>query len=117
MSVAVWVGIIALAGLDAETGVVMLLYLDHAWEKFDLRKNPLTPWLKPYMIDYISNFETVLNGFYPTISDYKISSLQRKAVKLLSGPRYRAGIYALPYEIKAIQKFWLKYRQPEWEGF
>ncbi|MDR0902905.1 MAG: efflux RND transporter permease subunit [Opitutaceae bacterium] len=28
MSVAVWVGIIALAGLDAETGVVMLLYLD-----------------------------------------------------------------------------------------
>ena len=30
MSVAVWVGIIALAGLDAETGVVMLLYLDIA---------------------------------------------------------------------------------------
>ncbi|MBL4844643.1 MAG: efflux RND transporter permease subunit [Planctomycetes bacterium] len=28
LSVAVWVGIIALAGLDAETGVVMLLYLD-----------------------------------------------------------------------------------------
>jgi Cu(I)/Ag(I) efflux system membrane protein CusA/SilA len=27
VSVAVWVGIIALAGLDAETGVVMLLYL------------------------------------------------------------------------------------------
>ena len=34
LSTAVWVGIIALAGLDAETGVVMLLYLDHAWEKF-----------------------------------------------------------------------------------
>jgi Cu(I)/Ag(I) efflux system membrane protein CusA/SilA len=29
----VWVGLIALAGLDAETGVVMLLYLDQAWEK------------------------------------------------------------------------------------
>lgn len=28
LSIAVWVGIIALAGLDAETGVVMLLYLD-----------------------------------------------------------------------------------------
>jgi RNA polymerase sigma-70 factor (ECF subfamily) len=26
--------LIALAGLDAETGVVMLLYLDQAWEKF-----------------------------------------------------------------------------------
>ncbi len=32
LSVAVWVGIIALAGLDAETGVVMLLYLDLAYE-------------------------------------------------------------------------------------
>ncbi len=34
MSVAVWVGIIALAGLDAETGVVMLLYLDQAHDEF-----------------------------------------------------------------------------------
>ncbi|MFA8344327.1 MAG: efflux RND transporter permease subunit [Rhodothermaceae bacterium] len=34
MSVAVWVGIIALLGVDAETGVVMLLYLDIAYEKF-----------------------------------------------------------------------------------
>jgi Cu(I)/Ag(I) efflux system membrane protein CusA/SilA len=36
MSIAVWVGIIALAGLDAETGVVMLLYLELAhteWEQ------------------------------------------------------------------------------------
>ena len=33
-SVAVWVGVIALAGLDAETGVVMLLYLDLAYDKW-----------------------------------------------------------------------------------
>ncbi len=33
MSVAVWVGIIALAGLDAETGVVMLLYLTLAYDR------------------------------------------------------------------------------------
>ena len=40
LSVAVWVGIIALAGVDAETGVVMLLYLDLAHEKYpnDLMK-------------------------------------------------------------------------------
>jgi Cu(I)/Ag(I) efflux system membrane protein CusA/SilA len=31
LSIAVWVGLIALAGLDAETGVVMLLYLDQAF--------------------------------------------------------------------------------------
>ena len=34
MSIAVWVGLIALAGLDAETGVVMLLYLDLAHDKW-----------------------------------------------------------------------------------
>ena len=44
MSVAVWVGLIALAGLDAETGVVMLLYLDQAWDKYRLagRLNNIT---------------------------------------------------------------------------
>lgn len=34
ISIAVWVGIIALAGLDAETGVVMLLYLDVALKEW-----------------------------------------------------------------------------------
>ena len=33
MSVAVWVGLIALLGVDAETGVFMLLYLDLAYER------------------------------------------------------------------------------------
>jgi Cu(I)/Ag(I) efflux system membrane protein CusA/SilA len=31
MSIAVWVGIIALAGVAAETGVVMIVYLDDAY--------------------------------------------------------------------------------------
>ena len=43
LSVAVWVGLIALAGLDAETGVVMLLYLDHAWDKFRAAGRLKTP--------------------------------------------------------------------------
>jgi len=33
LSIAVAVGFIALAGVAAETGVVMLLYLDHAWDE------------------------------------------------------------------------------------
>ena len=39
MSIAVWVGMIALMGLDAETGVFMLLYLDLAYE--DMKKKGL----------------------------------------------------------------------------
>ena len=33
MSIAVWVGLIALLGVDAETGIFMLLYLDIAYEQ------------------------------------------------------------------------------------
>ena len=42
LSVAVWVGIIALAGLDAETGVVMLLYLDLAYDEMKKKGQMLT---------------------------------------------------------------------------
>jgi Cu(I)/Ag(I) efflux system membrane protein CusA/SilA len=38
VSVAVAVGFIALAGVAAETGVVMLIYLDHAWEAVQARR-------------------------------------------------------------------------------
>jgi Cu(I)/Ag(I) efflux system membrane protein CusA/SilA len=37
LSVAVAVGFIALAGVAAETGVIMLIYLDHAWEAVKLK--------------------------------------------------------------------------------
>ena len=91
-------------------------WLDPSWLKHDLRKNPLTPWLKPYMVDRIMNFETVLNGVYPTASDFRLSNTQKRLMRLTSSLRYRTGWYRFPYEIKAMQKFW-KYRQPEIEGF
>jgi Cu(I)/Ag(I) efflux system membrane protein CusA/SilA len=43
LSVAVWVGIIALAGLDAETGVIMLLYLDLAYDEWKTTGRLRTP--------------------------------------------------------------------------
>ena len=91
-------------------------WISPEWEKFDLRKNPLTPWLKPYMIDKIRNFETVLNGYYPSVSDIRFSSNQRRIIKTLSSIRYNTKIYKFPNEIKLLQKIW-KYRQPEIEGF
>jgi Cu(I)/Ag(I) efflux system membrane protein CusA/SilA len=35
LSLAVWVGVIALAGLAVETGLVMLLYLENSFERFE----------------------------------------------------------------------------------
>lgn len=91
-------------------------WISPSWENFDLRKNPLTPWLKPYMIDTIRDFETVLNGYYPTVSDFKINGWKKNLLKTISGIRYATGFYKYPLEIKFLHKIW-KYRQPEIEGF
>ena len=91
-------------------------WISPAWENFDLRKNPLTPWLTAEMIDSIRNFETVLNGYYPTVTDIRLNSLKRIAIKFVAGIRYKANLFNYPYEIKLLHKIW-RYRQPEIQGF
>ncbi len=91
-------------------------WINPQWERFDMRKNPLTPWLKPEMIDRIRNFETVLNGYYPTVSDIRLNSIKRKLMQAVAGLRYKINFYKYPYEIKLLQRMW-KYRQPEIQGF
>lgn len=91
-------------------------WLSPSWENFDLRKNPLTPWLKKKHINRIKNFETVLNAYYPTATDFKIRGWKKTVLKILSFWRYHMKFYAFPYEIKLILKIW-NYRQPEEQGF
>lgn len=86
------------------------------WENFDLRKNPLTPWLTAEMVDKIRDFETVLNGYYPTVSDIRLSGMKRRLMHLVAGLRYRTSLYKYPYEIKLMHRLW-NYRQPEIQGF
>ncbi len=87
------------------------------WEQFDLRRNPLTPWLTPAMVRLIQDFETVLNARYPTVSDTKLSNWQRRVVRELSGWRYRLNRFSHPWELRLLQSRWLRYRRPEMEGF
>ncbi len=91
-------------------------WLDPQWLTFDHHRNPLTPWLKPAMVRKIHEFETIVNARYPTLTDYKLTGLQRRMMKALSGLRYKLNVFALPYELKVLQKYWLKYRRPEIEG-
>ena len=57
ISVAVAVGFIALAGVAAETGVVMLIYLDHAWEAIKAKR--AAEGAKPTLADL---YEAVMEG-------------------------------------------------------
>ncbi len=91
-------------------------WISPQWESFDLRRNPLTPWLTSAMIDRIHNFETVLNARFPTLTDQKLSDFQRNVMQTVSQWRWRTGWFGFPYELKVLQKFWLRYRQPEIEG-
>lgn len=91
-------------------------WISPSWENFDLRKNPLTPWLTAEMINKIKDFEVVLNGYFPTVADIRMNGLQRKIIQGLSSFRYKTNFYWKPYEVKALQILW-KYRQPEIEGF
>ncbi|RPI17133.1 MAG: radical SAM protein [Ignavibacteriae bacterium] len=91
-------------------------WISPEWANFDMRKNPLTPWLKPEHFKRIRNFEKTLNAFYPTNSDLKIKGWKRQLLRALGGWRYLSSIYAAPYELRAVMKL-LRYRQPEVEGF
>ena len=91
-------------------------WLTGAWENFDLRKNPLTPWLTPEMVDKIKDFETVLNARYPTVSDIRLKPMQRKVLQGLAAIRYRNNWNKYPIELKALHMLW-QYRQPEIQGF
>jgi len=86
------------------------------WQRHDLKRQPVTPWLPPKTVKRIRNFEKVLNGYFPTLSDLKLRPVHRGAFRLLSGWRYNLSFYTAPYEIMAMQKF-VRYRQPETEGF
>jgi len=57
LSVAVVVGFIALAGVAAETGVVMLIYLDHAYADFKARRQAEG---KPFTVTDL--YESVMKG-------------------------------------------------------
>ncbi len=86
------------------------------WATFDMRRNPMTPWIKPRHVDFIKSFEKVLNSVFPTNSDIKLKSYQRTAMKLAGKWRYAAGFYSYPYEIRFLQRLF-RYRRPETEGF
>ncbi len=57
MSVAVAVGFIALAGVAAETGVIMLIYLDHAYQALQSKRNTEG---KPFLLADL--YEAVMEG-------------------------------------------------------
>src|SRR5690242_9466369 len=68
-------------------------WISPRWESFDIRKNPLTRWLTPEMVNKIKDFASVLNGYSPTISDLRLTGIKRRAIRTLAAIRYTTRLY------------------------
>ncbi|MFZ3114618.1 MAG: CusA/CzcA family heavy metal efflux RND transporter [Syntrophales bacterium] len=114
-SIAVWVGIIALAGLDAETGVVMLLYLDLAHEKWlkegklksigDLRDSVMYGAVKRIR-PKVMTVSVILAGLVPIMFSHGAGSdvMKRIAAPMIGGVITSAILELLIYP--AIYMIW-----------
>jgi anaerobic magnesium-protoporphyrin IX monomethyl ester cyclase len=86
------------------------------WAKFSMRRDPGTPWFKDTVRSRVRNFESVVNAYYPTVTDMRLQGHWKQALQALSGWRYRMEYYQWPYELKALQRV-IHYRRPETTGF
>ena len=86
------------------------------WADKSLRRNPGTPWSQDPVRKKIRDFETVINAYYPTVTDMRLQSTMRHLLKTISGWRYNLEFYTNPYELKVLQRL-LHYRRPETMGF
>lgn len=86
------------------------------WARFALRRDPGTPWFRDGVRRRVRNFESVINAYYPTVTDTRLNGHYRHLLRGLSGWRYRLAFYDWPYELKALQRL-IHYRRPETTGF
>jgi radical SAM superfamily enzyme YgiQ (UPF0313 family) len=86
------------------------------WARFSMRRDPGTPWFRDRVRSRVRNFESVINAYYPTVTDLRLQGQWRRALRALSGWRYRLEYYDWPYELKALQRL-IHYRRPETTGF
>jgi radical SAM superfamily enzyme YgiQ (UPF0313 family) len=91
-------------------------WLSGEWRQFALRRDPRTPWLHAGWRAALRDFESVLNAYYPTVTDAGITPVKRAMLRLLSGWRYRLQWYAYPLELRAFHRLF-GYRRPETTGF
>jgi radical SAM superfamily enzyme YgiQ (UPF0313 family) len=86
------------------------------WRRFALRREPETPWLDGKIYTKIRDFERVINAYYPTTTDLRLTGIRQKILKLFGGWRYKAGFYNYPLELRVLQRLFA-YQRPETTGF
>ena len=86
------------------------------WEQFSMRRGDGIPWVNPEVRRRVRNFERVVNAFYPTATDARLTRIHRAALKTASAWRYALRWYDAPYELRALHRL-IRYQRPETTGF
>jgi radical SAM superfamily enzyme YgiQ (UPF0313 family) len=86
------------------------------WNEFALRRRPKTPWLDNSIYTKVRNFERVINAYYPTTTDMKLTGLRKTMLKTFGSWRYHLKFYEYPLELRALQRLFA-YQRPETTGF
>ncbi|MFN8497666.1 MAG: radical SAM protein [Anaerolineae bacterium] len=87
-----------------------------AWTSFSLRRSTTMPWLRGDLRDLTHDFERVLNAYYPTATDPRLTRGWRAVLRAASAWRYHLRVYDYPLELRALHKV-IAYQRPETTGF
>jgi hypothetical protein len=86
------------------------------WRQLMMRRGDGIPWLDGTVRRRVRDFERVLNAFYPTVTDCRITPARRALLRAVSGWRYMLRLYTAPYELRALHRL-IQYQRPETTGF
>jgi radical SAM superfamily enzyme YgiQ (UPF0313 family) len=86
------------------------------WQQFSMRRGDGIPWMDGEVRRRVRNFERVINAYYPTITDPRLTRWRRATLKAVSAWRYALGVYEAPYELRALHRV-MSYQRPETTGF
>jgi hypothetical protein len=81
-----------------------------------MRRGENIPWMDGTVRRRVRNFERVLNAFYPTVTDRRLTPARRALLRTISSWRYALRMYAAPYELRALHAL-MHYQRPETTGF
>lgn len=91
-------------------------WMSDRWQTFALRRDPSTPWSRGEVRQKVRDFESVLNAYYPTVTDMRMTPARRRLLRAASAWRYHARAYARPMELNLLQRAF-HYQRPETTGF
>jgi radical SAM superfamily enzyme YgiQ (UPF0313 family) len=91
-------------------------WVSDKWHAFALRRDPSTPWSHGEVRRKVRDFESVLNAYYPTVTDMRMTPARRKLLRAASAWRYHARAYTRPVELNFLQRAF-RYQRPETTGF